>query len=231
MPAIPYLLPPTVPPVVSQPPSFAADGVLPVFLNTADPAAWQVSALAAPAFFAVIHSFRFATARARPHSAAWSAAMAAAVPAVQFVALGLLRLWLEATPRRPVPVGEAAGGFGFVCLLAAVGLASWWLVGEAGLGLRGRTLWTFAAVGTNLNLALQAGGLLDWQSRSMPWAFPVLVQSAGWMLAAEAAMRMAIPPADSRFAWHLQCRRCGYDLTANRSGRCPECGALVLRLR
>jgi ribosomal protein L37E len=53
---------------------------------------------------------------------------------------------------------------------------------------------------------------------------PVFIHAAGagCMLLAGATLRKAF---GARESVHPNCRRCGYNLTGNISGRCPECGA------
>jgi hypothetical protein len=108
--------------------------------------------------------------------------------------------------------------------LYAERLFSWWLVGSLGAGIRGRRLVGWVISGTMINAGFDAAlvmGIFD------GWLWPtVVIAGIGAFIAAlhvvgsRASLKL-------RFAAGAACRECGYDLTGNLSGRCPECGRAI----
>lgn len=71
------------------------------------------------------------------------------------------------------------------------------------------------------------GGKPAWLTWMPIWVFG----SGFWMIAGFlwlAARCRSARRQIGRFLTTLECRRCGYNLTGNVSGRCPECGAAVM---
>lgn len=98
---------------------------------------------------------------------------------------------------------------------------SWWLVGRYGALVRARRLAGWIICGTLLNVAFDAavvaGPLVG------PWGPLVIVGTTAMLIGG----LMAVGRRESlraRFPMPGRCGACGYDLTANVSGRCPECG-------
>jgi hypothetical protein len=64
---------------------------------------------------------------------------------------------------------------------------------------------------------LMLGTAADALDRGIALGLILLLSALGWLLYRRS--RRYIPPG--------YCQKCGYDLTGNESGRCPECGTQV----
>jgi hypothetical protein len=114
---------------------------------------------------------------------------------------------------------------------------SWWIVGQVGAGLAGRRLVGWVIFGTLINAAFDFAMVVGWTSGwgllprfGLPenvWP-PVLIVTA--LIGAFIAVLHVVGRRDSlkrQFDSHARCVMCGYDLTGNLSGRCPECGHVL----
>jgi hypothetical protein len=104
-------------------------------------------------------------------------------------------------------------------------LASWWFVGSWGAGLRGRRLLGWVLSGTMINATFDGAVLLGLMHGWQPMA--LMTAGVGMFIVA----LHVIGRRDSlknRFGSTVNCIGCGYDLTGNLSGRCPECGRALL---
>jgi hypothetical protein len=80
------------------------------------------------------------------------------------------------------------------------------------------------------------GSVVSHQNLGMfAYATPVVERLRGeWVIIVPLWCVLALVGAPTLLMWHLDrrippghCQRCGYDLTGNVSGRCPECGTEV----
>lgn len=169
------------------------------------------------AYFAFIQAFRYRVSRAIPMRTSQAVGLTAmrAGLGIGFVGLGAAVLFALKS--------ETLFQISWVYLYGER-LFSWWLVGSRGAGLRGRRLVGWIISGTLINVAFDVAvvwGLIE------GWQPPVAIIAgiALFILALHAVGRR--DSLKRRFAGNLICLPCGYDLTGNLSGRCPECGAMV----
>jgi hypothetical protein len=172
-------------------------------------------------YFAFIQAFRYRVSRPIPMRLRQAvrltvarAALGPGIIAAAALALGLLgsdSLWMISWL---VLLGERV----FV----------WWVIGRSGAGLAGRRLigWVFSGtlIDTAFDLAIVAGLMTGW---ALPAVVSVAV--AGLIAVLHVAGRRA--SLRRRFVNGSQCAGCGYDLTGNLSGRCPECGDEIAKAR
>jgi len=104
-------------------------------------------------------------------------------------------------------------------------ILSWWFVGSWGAGLRGRRLLGWVLSGTMINAAFDGAVLLGlmhgWQPMALVTAGVAVFIVALHMVGRRDSLK-------NRFSSNLKCIGCGYDLTGNLSGRCPECGRSLI---
>src|SRR5262245_43080695 len=105
--------------------------------------------------------------------------------------------------------------------LYAERLFSWWLVGHWGAGLRGRRLLGWIISGTLINAAFDAAVVIGLLEGALPQVGVVAL--VGLFIAALDVIGRR-DSLKARFRHMTNCAGCGYDLTGNLSGRCPECG-------
>ena len=104
-------------------------------------------------------------------------------------------------------------------------LGSWWFVGSWGAGLRGRRLLGWILSGTMINAAFDGAVLLGLMHGWIPMAI-VTASVAMFIVALHVVGRR--DSLKARFSSNAICLGCGYDLTGNLSGRCPECGRTLM---
>jgi hypothetical protein len=166
------------------------------------------------AYFAFIQAFRYRVSRPIPmrmSQAVWLAAWRAGM-GIGFTGLGALTLnalqirdWLA---------------LGWIFLYSER-LFSWWLVGRYGARLRGRRLIGWVVSGTAINAAFDVAlvwGLIEgWLPQAVIVAIVAVFIAALHVVGRRDSLKW-------RFSDGAACTGCGYDLTGNLSGRCPECG-------
>jgi hypothetical protein len=173
------------------------------------------------AYFAFIQAFRYRVSRPYPmlfSQAAKLTAMRSGLGLVLTAIGGVLFVGIAQTSETPALLALSW------LFLYAERVFSWWLVGSWGAGLRGRRLAGWIISGTLMNAAFDGAIVLG----LMHGALPIVAITAGigmciWLLhvvGRRASLKM-------RFTRRPVCLCCGYDLTGNISGRCPECGRAV----
>jgi len=191
----------------------------PYFDETAITASIVLFLLIKPlAYFGFIQAFRYRVSRPIPMRFRQALFLTFLRTVLGFVATGLGALMLSAAHDPSFLIA------GWVFLYVER-LASWWFVGSWGAGLRGRRLLGWVLSGTMINAAFDGAvliGLTDgWQ--------PMAMVSAG--VAVFIVVLHIVGRRDSlkaRFTSTATCLGCGYDLTGNLSGRCPECGRSLM---
>jgi hypothetical protein len=173
------------------------------------------------AYFAFIQAFRYRVSRPFPMKFSQAAKLAAlraglglvmtAIGAVVFI--GLARLARN----------ESFLAASWVYLYFER-LVAWWFVGWWGAGLRGRRLIGWIASGTLINAAFDAAMALGLFMGPAPM-IGITVAIGLFIAMLHAVGRRA--SLKLRFTRRPVCLSCGYDLTGNLSGRCPECGRAV----
>ena len=178
------------------------------------------------AYFAFIQAFRYRVCRAVPMRYSQAAKLA--------VYRALLGLGVIA----PIALVLSAEAYHLSwVILYAERVASWWIVGFAGASLRGRRLLGWILSGTLLNAAIDlalylpltgAGRTLSqYGLPDDPWMASCLIVLV--IIAFIAALHV-IGRRESlkrRYMTGRYCAGCGYDLSGNLSGRCPECGKVI----
>lgn len=173
------------------------------------------------AYFAFIQAFRYRVSRPYPmlfSQAAKLAAMRAGLGLVLTAIGGVIFVGL--TRASEIPALMAISWL----YLYGERVFSWWLVGSWGAGLRGRRLAGWIVSGTLMNAAFDAAIVLGLIHGALPMlAITAVIAMCIWMLhvvGRRASLKL-------RFTRKPVCLCCGYDLTGNLSGRCPECGREV----
>jgi hypothetical protein len=173
------------------------------------------------AYFAFIQAFRYRVSRPFPMKFSQAAKLTAmrAGLGIGFTAIGALFFF---------SLARTGGGDGILAMswvfLYAERLFSWWLVGWWGAGLRGRRLIGWIISGTLINAAFDAAMVMGLVMGPLP--IIAITAGIGMFIAAlhvvgrRASLKL-------RFTRNPVCLSCGYDLTGNLSGRCPECGRAV----
>jgi hypothetical protein len=169
------------------------------------------------AYFAFIQAFRYRVSRVVPMRFSQAAKLAAlrAVLGIGIVGVGAAILLASRS--------EALLMISWIFLYGER-VFSWWLVGSKGAGLRGRRLLGWVISGTCINVAFDVAMVWGMLEGPMP---PVLIVAG---IAVFIAALHVVGRRDSlkrRFASITHCMGCGYDLTGNLSGRCPECGMTI----
>jgi hypothetical protein len=166
------------------------------------------------AYFAFIQAFRYRVSRPIPmrFRQAVALTLARAGLGVGLSALGAGVLWLSRS--------ETLWSLSWVYLYAER-LFSWWVVGRYGARVRGRRLVGWVISGTLINAAFDAAMVMG----LLAGAWPPAAVIAGIIVFI--ALLHLIGRRESlrlRFADASTCHGCGYALTGNLSGVCPECG-------
>ena len=177
-------------------------------------------------YVAFIMAFRYRVCRRVPLSMPRVCVLAAIRGAVGLVVIGLSSQILPQIIRHELGVMPHESPEVALALRAAVTLERlvvWLALGWFGAGLRGRRLagWTLSGAGIDLAYDFAVERVLP-DGLAPVWAIAVLV--GGFVATLWAAGHRA--SLTGRFASGLNCT-CGYDLTGNLSGRCPECGSPV----
>jgi hypothetical protein len=190
------------------------------YIDPADPSFWVPVAtyllLKPLAYFAFIQAFRYRVSRAIPMSFRRAAGLA-------LLRAGLGVAFFAAGAAIVIAARSDAVLVASWAWLYAERLASWFIVGRFGAGIRGRRLAGWVIGGTLLNAAFDAGviaGLFE----AWPWVAAIAAGLAALIVPLHVIGRRAA----LRARYAAACPRCGYDLTGNLSGSCPECGAPVL---
>ena len=172
-------------------------------------------------YFAFIQAFRYRVSRDVPMSFRLAVGLAAARTLIGALLLGGVAAAGGLLSGSSV-AGESRAGL-LWAFLAAERLALWLGLGLYA-GLRGRRLvgWTISGVCIDLAYDVAVGVSLADQ-----WLIHAAILAAVTVFL---ALLHAIGRRRSlrdRFATTPRCGRCGYDLTGNESGVCPECGTGV----
>lgn len=168
------------------------------------------------AYFGFIQAFRYRVCRSIPMTFAGAARLTLARAAL---GVGLFAVGAAVVVATESP---AVAAWSWLYLYAGRA-AAWFVVGWWGAVLRGRRLVGWIISGTLINAAFDLAAVMGLLGS---WVFPA-VTLAG--LAVFIAALTLIGRRDSlkaRFTTPT-CRTCGYDLTGNLSGRCPECSAAI----
>lgn len=191
----------------------------PYFDETAITASIVLFLLIKPlAYFGFIQAFRYRVSRPIP------------MRFRQAVFLTFLRtvLGFVATALGALVVASSHDGSMFIAgwvFLYVERLGSWWFVGSWGAGLRGRRLLGWILSGTMINAAFDGAVLLGLMHGWQPMAL-VSAGVAAFIIALHMVGRR--DSLKARFSSSAICIGCGYDLTGNLSGRCPECGRTLM---
>lgn len=169
------------------------------------------------AYFAFIQAFRYRVSRPIPMRTSQAIALTGARAGLGIVIVGFGALIIRTFSDQNVPEVLLTSW----TWLYAERLFSWWIVGWRGAGLRGRRLIGWIISGTLINAAFDA---------AMVWGlFEGIVPQIG--IVAGVAVFIGLLHATgqreslkARFSDKPLCAMCGYDLTGNLSGTCPECG-------
>jgi hypothetical protein len=174
------------------------------------------------AYYAFVQAFRFRVSRPIPMSfsqAAWIAGLRAAL-GLGFVAAGGMLIWLVAqntSISRDVLAWPSWG------LLFVERLVVWTWLGSM-VGLRGRRLlgWTLSGTGLNaaFDVAIVAGAFAG-----IAWPLAIVAAIGLFIFALHVIGRR--DALKRRFSSEPLCATCGYNLTGNLSGICPECGTAI----
>jgi hypothetical protein len=170
------------------------------------------------AYYAFVKAYRFRVSREIPMSAGQAAKLAALRAVIGAVLIGGGSYLLVATGRSECLV------LSWVYLYGAR-IAAWWIVGRAGAGLAGRRLFGWIAAGTMLNV------LFDVAVVGGVFINAALAAAAVFVIGCVIAVLELSGRRDAlraRFTADPTCATCGYNLTGNLSGICPECGTPVV---
>jgi hypothetical protein len=170
------------------------------------------------AYFGFIQAFRYRVSRPIPMRFRQALFLTFLRTALGIAAVGL-GAWTVSRSQQPAMI---AAGWIF---LYVERVASWWFVGWWGAGLQGRRLVGWVLSGTMINATFDGAVLLGlmhgWQPMAMLSAGVALFIIVLHIIGRRDSLR-------TRFSNSARCRDCGYDLTGNVSGRCPECGITVV---
>lgn len=169
------------------------------------------------AYFAFIQAFRYRVNRPVPMRFRHAAKLALARAVLGIVLVG------------PVALLVASSGVGELVWMSWVYLYaervfSWWLIGAHGAKLRGRRLLGWIVSGTMINAAFDVaviGGLFAGVGLQLAVVAGISVFIAALHIVGRRQSLLA------RFGDWSSCKACGYNLTGNLSGRCPECGVVI----
>ena len=170
-------------------------------------------------YYWFVQAFRYRVAAPVPMTPrqAWRIALIRAGLGVAVIGGTWLMLFLSPVSDRPAAE--------VIWLVAACErLAVWWALGSFLARLEGRRLLGWTLSGTGIDIATDAALYF---AGDFGLASPVLGIAA--ILAFIAALYHAGRRASllNRFTERPLCKACGYDLTGNLSGICPECGGRV----
>ena len=171
------------------------------------------------AYFGYVEAFRFRVSRAIPMTTGQAAKLAGVRALLGVLFIGGGALVVGQFGRSDVSILLASWVYMFLARVSA-----WWFVGSKLAQLRGHRLVGWIIGGTALNAGIDlavVGGLAG------GWVFPVgAAVGIGvfvWVLRATGRRDSLL----GRFADWPTCSSCGYNLTGNLSGICPECGTGV----
>lgn len=167
------------------------------------------------AYFAFIQAFRYRVSRPIPMRFRQAALLTLerAGLGIGLGALGVGLLWLARS--------DALWAFSWIYLYAER-LFSWWVVGRYGARVRGRRLAGWVISGTMINAAFDVAMVLG---LFVGWWPPVVIVAA--ITAFIMLLQMFGRRESLRRRFTGACHGCGYELTGNLSGVCPECGRAI----
>jgi hypothetical protein len=173
-------------------------------------------------YFAFIQAFRYRVAREVPMTVRRAVGLAVVrtlVGAALIVGVALAAGLLTRASVAPANYNPAI----LWGILAAERLALWLCLGVyAGLRTRRLAGWTLSGVGIDLAYDVAVGVTLADQ-----WLFHAAILAAVTVFLAALHLIGRRPSLRARFDAFPRCRRCAYNLTANTSGVCPECGTAI----
>jgi hypothetical protein len=173
-------------------------------------------------YFAFIQAFRYRVSRDVPMSMRQALVLTAARTLVGVALLGGVAL-AAGLLSRSSPAGGGYNAAALWAILAAERLGLWLVLGlYAGLRTRRLAGWTISGVCLDLAYDVAVGVTLADQ-----WLIHAAILGATFVFIALLHRIGRRPSLRARFTTSPRCARCAYDLTANVSGRCPECGTPV----
>jgi hypothetical protein len=174
-------------------------------------------------YFAFIQAFRYRVARDVPMSFRQALGLTAARTLIGAALIAGVALAATLLFRSPLAPGHREAALWAV--LAAERLALWLGLGfYAGLRTRRLLGWTLSGVCIDLAYDVAIGVTLADQ-----WLLHAAILAALFIFLALLHHIGRRPSLRARFTTTPHCPRCSYNLTANESGQCPECGTPIAR--
>jgi len=197
------------PPILACGPDFAPDALA---------ASLVMYLLVKPlAYFGFIRAFRYRVSRAIPMTTRQAVKLAAWRSFLGFVLVGGGAI---AFAQSNVESGALIGWiYAYVTRVF-----SWWIVGKLGASLRGHRMVGWVIGGTLLNIGFDIATVAGLLGGFLGMAVVVIIIGVVILAVEQTGKRAEL---QMRFSKDPLCLNCGYNLTGNLSGVCPECGTAI----